>query len=267
MKEFIFVPDGQKDCSVKAWIHYHNGCKDIKQNSYPAMIICPGGGYDGISDRESEPVAIPFFAAGYNTFILKYAVGENASDFRPLCQLASLVSQIRKNADVWYTKPDHIVVCGFSAGAHLAASLGVLIHTPEFQKVYGCQNDIRPNAIILGYPVITSDQYAHFSSIENVSGAKKGSDVYQWFGLDRHVEKDTPPMFLWHTAEDSAVPVENSLKMAEAMSAHKIPFELHVFPKGDHGMSVCTEEVGTPSQYNARWIEWSIQWLKSLWEK
>ena len=86
----------------------------------------------------------------------------------------------------------------------------------------------------------------------------------RWFGLDRHVDKDTPPTFLWHTAEDNAVPVENSLKMASALSAARIPFELHVFPHGDHGLSVCTEEVGTPNDYNARWVEWSIQWLHSL---
>lgn len=78
------------------------------------------------------------------------------------------------------------------------------------------------------------------------------------------MDKDTPPTFLWHTAADSIVPVENSLKMAQALSAKKIPFEIHVFPDGEHGMSVCTEEVDSACEYNARWIEWCIKWLENL---
>lgn len=264
MKQFEFIPEGYKGCSVKACLHYHNGSKEIAQKDYPAVIICPGGAYENVSDREAEPVAVPFFAAGYNTYILRYSVGTLAGGFRPLCQLAATISEIRKHASEWYTIPDKIAVCGFSAGGHLAASLGVLFNKSEFLKIYETSENIRPDALILSYPVITADEFAHVMSIENVSGAKEGSKQYQWFGLERHVDKDTPPTFLWHTAEDSGVPVENSLKMAAALSAAKIPFELHIFPKGEHGMSICTEEVGTASEYNARWVEWCIKWLKSL---
>lgn len=261
MREFLFTPEGQKDCTVKAWIHDHNGSDQIKQCNYPAVIICPGGGYEHVSDREAEPVAIPFFAAGYNTYILDYTVGKQASEFRPLCQLADTIAQIRKNAREWYTISNQIAVCGFSAGAHLAGSLGTLFNTPEFLSVYGENKAIRPDAMILCYPVITSDTFAHIGSIERVSGSKEGTEKYRWFGLDKHVDETTPPTFLWHTAEDKSVPVENSLKMAAALSIAKIPFELHVFPQGNHGMSVCTEEVGTQSEYNARWGEWCIKWL------
>lgn len=264
MREFEFIPERGEGCKVRACIHYQNGSEEIIQKNYPAVIICPGGAYAGVSDREAEPVAIPFFAAGYNTFILNYSVGSMAGDFRPLCQLAATISEIRKHADEWYTIPDKIAVCGFSAGGHLAASLGVHFNEPEFLKVYESSENIRPDAMILCYPVITADEFAHVTSIENVSGAKEGGEQYQWFGLDRRVDKHTPPTFLWHTAEDSCVPVENSLKMAEALSAKKIPFELHVFPKGEHGMSVCTEEVGSASEHNARWVEWCIKWLQSL---
>ena len=264
MKEFTFVPEGQENCSVKAWIHFQNGSMEIRQKNYPAVIICPGGAYEGVSDREAEPVALKFYSAGYNTFILTYSVRERARSFTPLSQLASAIAQIRKNSEEWYTMPNQIVVCGFSAGGHLAASLGVIYNKPEFLKVFSCTENIRPDAMILCYPVITADEFAHVQSIENVSGAKKGSEQYRWFGLDRHVDKNTPPTFLWHTAEDSCVPVENSLKMAEALSAVKVPFELHIFPKGEHGMSVCSEEVGSACEYNARWVEWSIKWLQSL---
>ncbi|MGN0354641.1 MAG: alpha/beta hydrolase [Muricoprocola sp.] len=264
MREFEFIPEGYEGCKVKAWVHDQNGSSEIPQKDYPAVIICPGGAYRMVSDREAEPVAIPFFAAGYNTYILTYSVAPLADGFRPLCQLAATISEIRKHAAKWYTIPDKIAVCGFSAGGHLAASLGVLFNETEFLKIYKASENIRPDALILSYPVITADEFAHVESIENVSGAKEGSEQYQWFGLDRHVDKNTPPTFLWHTAEDPSVPVENSLKMAQALSAAKVPFELHVFPKGGHGTSVCTEEVGSECAYNARWVEWSIKWLQSL---
>ena len=222
-----------------------------------------------VSEREAEPVALAYFSAGYHTFILNYGVMENAKDFQPLCQLAAAVAHIRRNAAEWSVDGKKLAVCGFSAGGHLAASLGTLFNEESFLKVYGESEDIRPNAMILGYPVITADEYAHVESIENVSGAKKGSEDYLWFGLDQHVDAQTPPAFVWHTAEDQTVPVENSLKLVEALSAAKVPFELHVLPKGVHGMSVCTKEVGelTPvSIYNGRWVSWSITWLNELFE-
>ena len=266
MKEFEFVLDGYEGCNVKACIHDHNGSREIVQRDYPAIIICPGGAYVNVSDREAEPVALPFFAGGYNTFILQYSVGKMASEFRPLCQLAATIAEIRKHAEEWFTKADNIAVCRFSAGGHLAASLGVMFNESEFLEKYEKSDNIRPDALILGYPVITADKFAHVMSIQNVSGANEGSEKYQWFSIERHVDQYTPPTFLWHTAEDSCVPVENSLKMAEALAAAKVPFELHILPKGQHGMSVCTEEVGSASEYNARWVDWCIEWLKNLWK-
>lgn len=266
MKKFEFVPEGEKSCKVEAWLRINPGYTEEEQKDFPAILICPGGAYLDVSRREGEPVAASFYGAGYHTLILKYSVGEQAKDFEPLCQLAAAIAHIRSHAKEWHVIPDKIAVCGFSAGGHLAASLGVLFKEPEFLKVYQKADWIRPDAMILSYPVITSDRYAHTASIENVSGAPQGSKLYEWFGLDRHVDTDTPPTFLWHTANDSCVPVENSLKMAASLSAAKIPFELHVFPEGPHGMSVCTEEVDSLCPYNGRWVEWCISWLKKLWE-
>ena len=262
MTFFEFVPEGTKNCRVRAWLHTNNGSTEIVQRQYPAVFICPGGGYGMVSEREAEPVAERYFAAGFNIFILNYSVGERAKDFEPLIQLATAIGQIRSKSEDWVTDPNRIAVCGFSAGGHLACSLGTLFNDEQFQNVFARDDHIRPDALILSYPVITSDEYAHVDSLEAVSAGKKGSDKYNWFGLDQHVDNQTPPSFIWHTAEDACVPVENSLKMALALSANKIPYELHIFPYGNHGMSVCSNQVNSESAYNGRWVGMSIDWLK-----
>lgn len=266
MKIFEFVPEGTRECKVTAWIHMDHTSPEMAERMRPVMIICPGGGYGYVSDREAEPVAKSYFAAGYHTFILRYAIGEKAKNFYPLCQLASTIAHVRKYADEWKVAKDKIAVSGFSAGGHLACSSGTLFNTKEFLQVFGREDDIRPDAMVLCYPVITADEYANVGSIQNVSGYPAGSPEYYWFGLDKHVDAQTPPTFLWHTAEDTCVPVENSLKMAAALSKEKIPFELHVLPKGNHGMSVCTQTVGSDYEYNARWVDWSIKWLNQLFD-
>lgn len=264
MKNFTFIPNETYECTVQAWIHTSCTREEITPRLYPAVIICPGGGYENVSDREAEPVAEPYFGAGYNVFILDYSVGENAKNFIPLIQLASTVAKIRENSHAWCTASDQIAVCGFSAGGHLACSLGTLFNDPKFRGSFSFDISVKPNAMILAYPVITSDEYAHVDSIRRVSGCSIGTEEYEWFGLDRHVDIDTPPTFIWHTADDATVPVENSLKLALALSKVNVPYELHVFPYGCHGMSVCTNEVETPCTYNGRWVNFSLEWLGRL---
>ena len=261
MRKFEFVPEGTVDCNVRVWLHE---TEKAGEKVYPAVVICPGGGYGHVSEREAEPIARVYYEAGYHTFILNYSVGNKAKGFKPLCQLAGLIAHVRKYANEWNVNPNQIAACGFSAGGHLVASLGTLYKHPKFLEVFGRDDLVRPDAMILAYPVILADEYAHVGSLEAVSGAACGSKEYAWFGLDQYVDTKTPPAYLWHTAEDTCVPVENSLKMAMALSKAKVPFEYHVFPYGKHGMSCCTEEVGTPSEYNARWMEWSIRWLEKM---
>lgn len=259
MKIFAFTPEYAQDCSVSGWLHQSDRIR-------PAIVICPGGGYEEVSWREADPVAEKYFAAGYQVFILNYSVGADAVNFKPLLQLANTVAHIRANSAVWCVDPGKIAVCGFSAGGHLACSLGTLFNNSKFLSSIDRNAHIRPDAMVLAYPVITADEYAHRGSIENVSGAKEGSEEYCWFDLTRYVDADTPPAFLWHTAEDSCVPVENSMKLAFALSSAGVPFEYHIFPKGEHGMSVCTKEVDSLDAYNARWMAWSIQWLNDLFQ-
>lgn len=240
----------------------HPSQSNYFDQSFPAIILCPGGGYGSIACRESASVAEPYFAAGYNVFTLRYSVMEDAKDFRPLCQLAATMAHIRKNAAELITIPNKIAVMGFSAGGHLAASLGTLFNNARFLQVWGRNDHIRPDAMILGYPVITADDvYSQIDSIERVSGAKKGTPEYRWFDLTDHVDCQTPPAFLWHTAADQLVYVENTLLFSMALSKAKVPYECHILPEGPHGMGVCTNEIRSYHPYNARWVQWSIQWL------
>lgn len=267
MKYFEFQPNGVENCNVKAYIHTSGESERMEDRLLPAVIVCPGGGYRNIAEREGEPVALEYFTAGYNVFVLtRYSVGESARNFAPLCQLAATMAHVRAHADEWRILKDKIAVCGFSAGGHLAGSLGTFYNEEKFLKVWNRGEDIRPNAMILCYPVITSDEYAHQQSIRNVSGSEVGTDEYKWFGLNYHVDATTPPTFLWHTASDACVPVENSIAMAKALSSEKVPFEVHIMPEGRHGMATCTEEVGTNDAYIRRWIEWSLAWLAKIFE-
>ncbi|MPN62052.1 hypothetical protein SDC9_209798 [bioreactor metagenome] len=121
----------------------------------------------------------------------------------------------------------------------------------------------KPNAMILCYPVISSGDFAHRGSFDNLLGTKEPDEsTLLKFSLENCVSDKTVPTFLWHTAEDGAVPVENSLLFSMALSKEKIPFELHVFPKGGHGMSLATAEVGCDAPYVARWIDFARKWLE-----
>lgn len=264
MNMFEFQPEGVQNCSVSAYLQPETGMEEKALRLRPAVIICPGGGYDHLSVREGEPVVKEYLAAGYQLFLLHYSVEEGAGNMQPLMQLAATVAHIRRNADEWKVDGQKVAVCGFSAGGHLAACLGTLYDDETFLQRWKRTDEIRPDAMILCYPVITADEFAHKRSLRKVSGAEEGSAEYCYFGLDRHVDSGTPPTFLWHTAEDGNVPVENSLRMAAALSAAGVPFELHVFPQGKHGMSVCTREVNMYDPYNARWMEWSICWLNRI---
>lgn len=263
---FTFVPENTKRCEVRGYLQESWKSAAIQSRPLPAIIICPGGAYSNVSDREHFPVAREFLAAGYHVFILTYSVKPNAINFEPLCQLAATVAHVRSHAQEWLVDPNRVAVCGFSAGGHLAASIGTLALTKEFRRIWQGSDNYLPDAMVLSYPVILANQFAHAGSIQNVSGAKIDSNTYRLFGLDQHVTKKTPPTFLWHTATDAAVPVENSLYFSAALSRENVPFELHVFPDGPHGMSTCTKEVGSYDPYNARWVGWSISWLNRLFD-
>lgn len=229
-------------------------------NKRPAIVLCPGGGYNHCSTRESDPVALQFFAAGYAVFTLLYSTGVHSKNWQPMIELSRSILYLRQNADALGILPDKIAACGFSAGGHLAGCGGLLWNAAPVQAAApapGGEN--RPNAMILCYPVITSGPYAHTGSFDNIAGQDEA--LRREFSLERHVTPQTPPVFLWHTVADDCVPVQNSLLLAEALEQNGVPFELHLFAGGPHGASTCTAEVNNPIPHNAHWLELCLEWL------
>jgi len=234
----------------------------------PAVLICPGGGYGFTSDREAEPIAMQFNAAGFHAFVLYYSVAPRKHP-QPLMDISRAMCIIRENAEEWNIESDKIAACGFSAGGHLAASLGVLWNDPVLDNVSGITKGMnKPNALILCYPVITSGQYAHRGSFINLLGQQADEKLLSKMSLENQVNEHTPPAFIWHTFSDSAVPVENSLLFAQAMRAKNIPFELHIYPEGPHGLSLATKETdsGNMGEYPhvATWMHLCTEWLELL---
>ena len=258
---------------LKSYIH-ENPTK-VEQPTFlsqkrPAIIICPGGGYSSVSfDNEGEPLAIRFLAEGYNTFVLNYST----SPVRfpgALLELSKTVATIRKNAHKFNIDPNKIIICGFSAGGHLAASLGVYWRKVYIQQFLGYnKNENKPNGIILGYPVISSSEDAvHLASLHNLIGDNPDQREISMFSLENQVNETVPPCFIWHTATDVAVPPQNSLLFAQSLSKHKIPYELHIYPRGDHGISLASKVTSrSPTQIVPEcqnWIEMAVRFINKL---
>lgn len=214
----------------------------------PAVIICPGGGYGHHSPREGEAMAIQMNRLGYQAFVLRYSLAPNEFPCA-LYELAWTVDYVRTHATEWDINPDRIIVGGFSAGGHVAASLGTMLEEPVMKEfldniLHKAAESIKPNGMLLGYSVITSGEYAHRGSFEKLLGTQHDKLV-DYVSLENRVTKNTPKTFLWHTCEDKSVPLENTLYFASALRKNDVKFELHIFPNGSHGLGLGTQETNT----------------------
>ncbi len=243
--------------------------KEIDENRVrPMVIICPGGGYRFLSDREAEPIAIQMNAMGFHACILRYSVYPAAFP-TALMQLAYTVAYIREHAKEWNVCTNKIIVAGFSAGGHLAASLGTLWQEGFLEEMLPISKDkYRPNGMILSYPVINSGDFAHRDSFEALL-QDKYLKLREEVSLENKVSKFTPPAFIWHTYADQVVPVENSLLFAMAMRKNNIPVELHIYPRGDHGLALANEETEHKMFHTIypecqNWISMAGSWLRNL---
>jgi len=259
-------PKVEKAASLCAYIPDNTVEVDIKR-LHPAVVILPGGGYGFTSDRENESIALKFISEGICAFVLKYNVAP-AQFPQALCEALLSIQYVREHAKEFNIDTENISVCGFSAGAHLAASTGVHWNNSYIHSLLGNRaKGINPNKLILSYPVITSGEYAHRGSFDNLLGEEAQSEKWLEFNsLEKQVSSDTPPSFIWHTYEDDLVPVQNAMLFASALIANKIPTELHIYRRGGHGLSLGNHMVQGELQYGERhvtadWIEQAIRFL------
>ena len=220
----------------------------------PAILVCPGGGYVYCAKSEGEPVAMGFAARGFHTFILRYSTGFEAAGFQPLKEVSWAIGYIRENAKKWNIDPEKIVVCGFSAGGHLALSSGLM-----------AQN--KPNAMILGYPAASAPNFpgADFM-LKLLTGKQTVTDEdAAKYDLVPQITKDAPPVFLVATAQDLLTGY-GALPIAQKYCQLGLPYEIHVFGHGPHGYSVANETScdGSSRYLNpafAQWQDLCVEWI------
>ncbi len=253
---------------------------------HPAMIVCPGGGYLGTSDREAEPVAMHYLNKGYQTFVLRYNTAATGNSVwpNPLYDLCKMILIIREHSEAWHIDQDKIGIIGFSAGAHLCASLAVYWQDDWLKDRLDLEDSrvLRPAAVVLGYPltdnIFQNETAAKRDDMKDIDpksgiskqefmetantailGADKSDERLREFSPRYHVTEYTPPVFLWHTAADSLVYVGNSLLFARELEKHEVPFELHIFETGEHGLSLANKNTADkPEMINAatgKWVE------------
>lgn len=241
------------------------------------ILILPGGAYAWTSPREGEPVALAFAARGYHTAILWYSTAPSVFP-TALQETARAVTALYRNAAEWHIDPERIVLLGFSAGGHLAASYACFWNRRDLIGSTGFAGDerhpdglLKPAGLILGYPVITSDpSCCHQGSIANLLGDMQNDpELLRLVSLEHQAGSQVPPTFLWNTAADESVPPENSLLFANALLKAHVPVEYHLYQKGGHGLSLASPL--TDSNAHDRhekecesWVDLCTAWLAQL---
>lgn len=252
----LYIPDVWEEINTEA--------------RFPCVVVCPGGGYWWTSQREAEPVAMRLAGNGIAAAVIDYTCG-GAHYPVQLMQILASVAYMRKDSKELHINPDKIAVMGFSAGGHAACSAGMFWHEKEWAEAIGVgTEDVKPNGMILCYPVITSGKFAHADSFKCLLGEDASPEMMEKMSLEKQVSEHTPKAFIWHTAEDGLVPMENSLLLAAAMHERWIPVEMHIYPIGHHGMSLCDETVNKPedvtaaAKYCSEWVSGCIRWIKEI---
>lgn len=280
---FKSIPIWENNKNIILQSYSLNNSTEFNQNlKRPVALVIPGGAYIMTSDREAEGVALAFASRGYHAFVLRYSCGEKARMPQPILDAFKAISIIRENAEEWCIDPNKIVACGFSAGGHLASCLATMWNNSLIAEDIGSHpNSIRPNAVILSYPVIElpnpindtiytgvpesdleqfkenfgsnleeaiiiKEGMIHFDVIgkmhQNITGKENGIDEdLTPYSTNLLVSKDTVPSFVWTTATDELIPASSSMKYVQAMLEYGNNVEFHLFSKGPHGLSLATD--------------------------
>lgn len=259
---------------------YFNDDKDVYLDVYVAdkvetfarnaILVIPGGGYWLCSSREAEPIGLAFMPHGFNAFVLNYSVRSTGSKNiypQQLIEASMAMKHIKDNAERYNIDPEKIFVCGFSAGGHLAASLGTKWYIKEIYDAidmpYGYN---KPKGMILGYPVI-SVHYGSYANVFNVTDPTE--EMFEKAGIVNYVDERACEAFIFHTSNDQTVPVVNALDIAAALSKAGKQFEMHIYPDAPHGIALANElTMENEPKYNnpriARWVLDAATWAKGL---
>lgn len=264
---YPFLAEDGKNPAVDMYLPYNLAEMNRQDEKRPSMVILPGGAYAYCSEREAEPIALKFLDMGFNVFVLYYSTAPHRYPSQ-LIEVAALFDYINKNAVELNCDAGKVGVVGFSAGGHLAAHYSNLWNSETVKERFGAV--YKPAASVLCYPVI-STRNAHKGSFQNLAGffPEKEDDV-NLFSCEKLVGNQTPPTFLFHTAPDGAVPVQNSLYYAEALAENKVPFELHIYPFGEHGISTADSltlnEPNKNTLYTSDWVIKMKRWLNTVFD-
>jgi len=239
------------------------------ETSRRAIIIVPGGGYDHLSKREADPVALNFMLENYAVFILKYTV--NKSYPTQIKELACAFDYIRNNADKYQIIKDRIVLCGFSAGGHLCATYSYLYKKEDIYLSLNLKlSNLAPNALILAYPVITMGNFSHKSSKRIVTN--NDENLINLLSVENHIDSTFPPTFVFHTITDKSVPIENSKLLIDALKRHHIKHSYRFYNNLNHGISISTSLVNKIENQNKKdyliahkWLKTAYSFLDKLW--
>ncbi len=227
-------PEGAAGGRLLAWIWRTPEAISPAGRRRPAVLILPGGGYQRVSPREAEPVAMRFLARGYVAFVLEYSVAPSRFP-KALREAAMAMRYIREHAAEMEVDPRMVAAVGFSAGGHLCGCLGTMYDCPEVRDI-APEALLRPDMLGLCYPVALSWGKTHGDSFLRLTGGDPGLSAR--LSLDRLVRPDMPPVYLWHTRTDGSVPVRNCLVLAQALDEAGVSFAMHIYPSGPHGMAL-----------------------------
>lgn len=212
----------------------------------PTIIVAPGGGYSFKAEHEGGPIAEWLNTLGIAAFVVDYRVAPHRHP-APLHDIQQAIRIVRANALAWGIDPNRIGVLGFSAGGHLASAAATLwdrgdAASDDPSSCTVARTSSRPDVAVLCYPVISNQEMPHLGSAENLLGPDPDPTLVQLLSTDQQVTAETPPCFLWHTADDDVVDVKHSLRFAMALRTHGVPFGLHVYPTGQHGLGLATDD-------------------------
>ncbi|MBK0348767.1 alpha/beta hydrolase [Aerococcaceae bacterium zg-ZJ1578] len=297
VKEFM-LDEQHPDVKLTAYV-LEDSSEMLNGKKRPGILICPGGAYLNCSDREAEPIALRFASMGYHTFVLRYSVfldhpneiakvfGGETFELReksvypaPIHDIAKAMMILHEHASEWLLDTDKIALCGFSAGGHNVLNYAVNYNKPVITEHFDVDL-VKPAAIIAGYPVtdyvfmrdITAQQDSMAQTLFKVSNLalfgveEPDEEMLKAMSPTYHVDKTTPPMFLWATAGDNLVPVGHTTRMATALADKQIPFEVHIYEQGEHGLALATQATASAkTEINpiaAEWIVSADKWLQT----